>query len=634
MSPGASPPARFYHKMVYDSTRGFTTLFGGCSAVDGSFSCTTFRGDTWEYDGATWVQRSPAASPPARWWHAMAFDAARNVAFLHGGWDGSGNCDGSGTSNCGTVWEWNGTNWATRTPSDPENDGSLAEETRHAAAYDPARARTVVYVGSGETWEWNSSTPTWISNGPADIAQDGDPGTRTDPAMAYERDRGVSVLFGGYNGIGLSDTWEFNGNDWTQCVDFGVFCAYTDPEGDGKPASRFGHRLAYESGGDVLLFGGYSTLAVNCDGSGNRFCGTAWLWNGTSWRKCSAGAATCNLTDPEGDGNPSPRKDTALSYDDDRVRTVLFGGELSGSVLNAETWEWISANKSWDRIVTAQSPSARYGAAMAYDTYRNFTVLFGGCTAQSGSTCTAYSGETWEYNGTNWALVTPTDPEGDGNPEPRALHTLAFDQLRRRVILYGGGDGHDFGDLWEWNGTSWAKRDAGDPDGDGTPAPRDHHAMVWDLGRNTAYVYGGHTGQYTGDTWEWHTPYDTRPAHVFKTAFAAAAAPGTPAFQQVDAMFVAGGLGYSGITASNGFYIWVWEEGRWRSKVVNGSAPPSTPASLSWSTSDSALINRLFHGNEKYLNLAVTPRNNNSRGANIGEISVDYVEVKVKYRQP
>jgi hypothetical protein len=33
---------------------------------------------------------------------------------------------------------------------------------------------------------------------------------------------------------------------------------------------------------------------------------------------------------------------------------------------------------------------------------------------------------------------------------------MAYDRRRARVVLYGGHDGDRvFGDLWEWDGTSW-----------------------------------------------------------------------------------------------------------------------------------------------------------------------------------
>ena len=63
--------------MAYDAARHRTVMFGGFDAG--------VIGDTWELDGATWRQRSPATSPPPRYQTAMAYDAARGRVVLFGG---------------------------------------------------------------------------------------------------------------------------------------------------------------------------------------------------------------------------------------------------------------------------------------------------------------------------------------------------------------------------------------------------------------------------------------------------------------------------------------------------------------------------------------------------------------------
>lgn len=46
-----SPSARSFHAMAYDSIRQRTVLFGGTDYSVGPLS------DTWEWDGANWIQR-------------------------------------------------------------------------------------------------------------------------------------------------------------------------------------------------------------------------------------------------------------------------------------------------------------------------------------------------------------------------------------------------------------------------------------------------------------------------------------------------------------------------------------------------------------------------------------------------
>ena len=56
-------------------------LFGGAA---GNLS---FSSDTWAWDGTSWAQKLPQTSPPARYSHAMAYDAAHGQIVLFGGND-------------------------------------------------------------------------------------------------------------------------------------------------------------------------------------------------------------------------------------------------------------------------------------------------------------------------------------------------------------------------------------------------------------------------------------------------------------------------------------------------------------------------------------------------------------------
>jgi hypothetical protein len=42
-------------------------------------------GATWEWDGITWTKRITATTPPARDFHAMAYDSARRRTVVFGG---------------------------------------------------------------------------------------------------------------------------------------------------------------------------------------------------------------------------------------------------------------------------------------------------------------------------------------------------------------------------------------------------------------------------------------------------------------------------------------------------------------------------------------------------------------------
>jgi len=127
--------------MAYDAARGVTVLFGG---YDGTYS-----GETWEWDGTAWTQRM-VSGPSGRYLHAMAYDAARGVTVLFGG-------ERYSQINNET-WEWNGTVWTQRVLGGP------SARWGHALAYDTARGVTVLVGGhsiavglNAETWELRMS---------------------------------------------------------------------------------------------------------------------------------------------------------------------------------------------------------------------------------------------------------------------------------------------------------------------------------------------------------------------------------------------------------------------------------------------------------------------------------------------
>lgn len=142
------PPARLGHVLGFDSRRGRVVLFGGTHALD----ATTGFADTWEWNGASWAQRSVSTLVPhARTGAAMAFDAARGRLVLFGGMLGGPRS----WSYLDDTWEFDGVGWAQRPLATHPSF-----RTRFGAAYDVARARTVVFGGygvsglEGTTWEY------------------------------------------------------------------------------------------------------------------------------------------------------------------------------------------------------------------------------------------------------------------------------------------------------------------------------------------------------------------------------------------------------------------------------------------------------------------------------------------------
>ena len=82
--PAASPPARRGHAMAYDAIRQQTVLFGGLDQTGQPDAL----GDTWIWNGTSWSE-DRGNGPPDRYGHAMAYDIARNEIVVFGGTNGS-----------------------------------------------------------------------------------------------------------------------------------------------------------------------------------------------------------------------------------------------------------------------------------------------------------------------------------------------------------------------------------------------------------------------------------------------------------------------------------------------------------------------------------------------------------------
>ncbi|MBI1852056.1 MAG: IPT/TIG domain-containing protein [Planctomycetes bacterium] len=211
-----------------------------------------------------------------------------------------------------------------------------------------------------------------------------------------------------------------------------------------------------------------------------------------------------------GPGNsPTGRYGHALAGDSIRGRVVLFGGRDGGGTLLPETWEWDGSG--WTNLFTATAPSARQSFAMAFDSARGRVVLFGGGD-DSGDL-----GDTWEWDGTFWFPSSP-----GSSPSPRHGHAMAFDSVRGKTVLFGGRDASGYlSDTWEWDGTNWIQRFPGSP-----PNARTQHAMAFDESNGVTVLFGGNAGctrstcTNFSDTWTWdgsnwalQSPATTPPFH-------------------------------------------------------------------------------------------------------------------------
>jgi hypothetical protein len=123
--------------------------------------------------------------------------------------------------------------------------------------------------------------------------------------LAYDVHRQRTVLFGGYGtgGAYLADTWEWDGNDWSQRLPAT------------SPPRRIHAALAYDpERRRTVLVGGEGVQSILTD---------TWEWDGVDWSERTPAVG------PVRDSLPSPR----LAYDAARGRVVLFGA-------SADTWHY------------------------------------------------------------------------------------------------------------------------------------------------------------------------------------------------------------------------------------------------------------------------------------------------------
>ncbi|MFO0839521.1 MAG: kelch repeat-containing protein [Phycisphaerae bacterium] len=194
--PSASPPPRAFHACAYDASRGRVVLFGG---LLNSTSGSTYYDDTWEWDGTAWEFTTPLTRPPARAYHAMAYDADRHRVVLFGGFEFS-----AGTFS--DTWEWDGNDWTQITPTQAP---SLRQN--HAMTFDAARHETVLFGGQLNSTTRND-TWTYAGSGPlGDLTGDG---------VVNEPDLGVLLSAWYQSGAG-----DLDGDGLTSEPDLGILLA-------------------------------------------------------------------------------------------------------------------------------------------------------------------------------------------------------------------------------------------------------------------------------------------------------------------------------------------------------------------------------------------------------------------------
>ena len=291
LSSTTGPSPRSHYGLVYDEERQITLLYGGLGESGVVLS------DMWSWDGNNWTEII-ATGPGKRYAHGMVYDSDRKIIVVHGGYNQS-------ISLLNDTWEWDGANWTQIITPGP------TPRIAFGMAYDACNNSCVLYGGYvdggsnyNETWVYDG---TWTQK-----TSSTNPGYRNfiGSGMAYDAARQQVILFGGqYASAGNSDTWAWDGNDWSKVS-------------SGTPQPRWYHAIAYHSGlQKVFMYGGADLSARNDE---------LWAWDGSTWEyKTEKG--------------PQILFAHSMVYDSNRNKLIVFGGLTDGNpswaYLN-ETWEY------------------------------------------------------------------------------------------------------------------------------------------------------------------------------------------------------------------------------------------------------------------------------------------------------
>lgn len=276
--------SRWSHAGAFDTHRGVFVIFGG------TLDERTFYADTLEFDGQNLKLVKTSQSPSARYKHRMVYDSKRNVIVLFGGTSQ----DYARGNYLNDTWEYDGANWKKiETAHSPTPRGGFG------MAYDSCRNKVVLFGGysdvpyDSETWEYDGND--WTEVQSINLL----PPARSETAMAFDSSRCRSVLFGGepYNLASLSDTWEFDGNDWVQ------------RNLSRSPMGRWDQAMAFDPiEGKIILYGGYGPRYPDGD-----LLNDTWAYDGQSWAEL--------LTE----NSPGFLEQLSMDFDATRKRIVLFG---------------------------------------------------------------------------------------------------------------------------------------------------------------------------------------------------------------------------------------------------------------------------------------------------------------------
>jgi len=355
-----------------------------------------------------------------------------------------------------------------------------------AAVLDPAHHRLIVFGGrisdgiggiksTNDVWVLQlGEEPRWTRIVPVGES----PSPRYGATGVFDPRENRMLVFGGQDSTGLrSDLWALalQGRPKWRLL---------HPSGP-TPAARYRHTATLDPAGRrVIVFGGWGRT------------GPSTWYLGDVWQLSLSKQPAWSRLEPSGE-SPSPRSAHLAVLAPDLGGIVIFGGAspqgcpgpLTCAQQTNDVWLLsLTDPPVWTDLtprITGGPPCGIQAHGAVYDPVERQMVVFDGYSAYGPDTpCFGAISAVWtlSFDDMRWSQVTlPAD-----RPRARYFASTVFDVERRRALVYGGGSGTPYGDVWALNlGATpyWSRIEPPD----GIP----HGSIFYDPLRDRLVTYGG-----------------------------------------------------------------------------------------------------------------------------------------------
>jgi len=200
---------------------------------------------------------------------------------------------------------------------------------------------------------------------------------------------------------------------------------------------------------------------------------------------------------------PSARYGYGMVYDESINKVILFGGgfqDSSSYTYFGDTWIFSPKTNIWTELSTQQAPSARSSHSMVYDPINQKIILFGGVDLND-----RWMNDTWIFDSRikTWTQVFP-----ENNPSIRGSSSTFYDLQAQKVILFGGyrETGGHLDDTWayDYSTNNWTTLNPSIK-----PTGRYGAPMVYDPINQRGFMFGGRTSTVMDDTWVFYYTNNT-----------------------------------------------------------------------------------------------------------------------------